>query len=853
MDSRDVLQKNTLLDGKYRIERVLGAGGFGITYEATDIGLNRAVAIKEYYPTEFAQRDQTRTVRPRSEKHRPLFDHLRTSFLREAQILAQFEDPSIVRVISFFPAHGTAYMVMQYEVGSSMKAWLKQLNRAPTQGELDRILVNLLRALELMHSRDFLHRDIAADNIILRPDGNPVLLDFGSSRRVVAETTGTLTGIVKQGYSPPEQYSRESRSQGPWTDIYALGATLYHSVTGKMPPEGMARALEDDFVSSAAAAVGDYRHEFLEAIDWSLEVQPRQRPQSVADWRQALLSGADLSFDAFGGPTDANSENSGSNRLVSGGPVSRRASRPSSPAGSPAEETSGSRGTRNSGPALRRSSRPSSGAAPNDDDAATPIDVTAGNPLVRSRDFRKVAGLAAMVGGISLIGTMMLFGFSNDRAQRRSPVVALPVSSSNQQAAADYAQETRQAEVASRQEAERLRQSEAERQRLRVEEERRILADQERQRLEAERAKQAEAERQRLRAEAEQRLRAEQERAAAAESRRLALADQERRRLEAERAQQAEAERQRLRTETEQRLRAEQERAAAAETRRQALAEQERQRLEAERLQQAEAERQKLRAEAEERLRAEQERAAAAEAKRLALADQERKRLEAERAQQAEAEKQRLRVEAERQRAVAEARRLALAEQERTRLAAERQAQAEAERQRLNSETAEREHAEGTRRSQVLGLEQRDEFLRDVQTRMKAHKCYEGDLNGREADTLKGLAALRKHESAAPDLKLEATTVGDAETFLAWLSSRPRPACEGPTIEERKQETERVRRQQDAERARQRARNAAAAAADRKAAQRARAAASRNHRSERSSSGRSHSGGGNVSVRVPSF
>ncbi|MEZ5853932.1 MAG: serine/threonine-protein kinase [Hyphomicrobiaceae bacterium] len=299
MDYREVLPRDTFLDGKYRIERVLGAGGFGITYEAVDVGLDMPVAIKEYYPTEFALRDQTQTVRPRSEKHRQVFDHLRTSFLREAQTLAQFDDPAIVRVISVFSTHGTAYMVMRYEVGPNLKVWLSQLGRPPTQGELDRILVNLLRALEVMHARDFLHRDIATDNIILRADGDPVLLDFGSSRRVVAEATGTLTGVVKQGFSPPEQYSVDSKGQGPWTDIYALAATLYRCVTGKMPPEGTTRMLEDEYVPARDAAQSSYRTTFLDAIDWALKVYPKDRPQNVSDWWAALFEGTGFDHDAI--------------------------------------------------------------------------------------------------------------------------------------------------------------------------------------------------------------------------------------------------------------------------------------------------------------------------------------------------------------------------------------------------------------------------------------------------------------------------------------------------------------------------------------------------------------------------
>ncbi|MGE0767211.1 MAG: protein kinase [Hyphomicrobiaceae bacterium] len=293
MDYREVLKAHTVLDRKYRIDRVIGAGGFGITYQAFDLGLAAPVAIKEYYPAQFGMRDSTLSVRARTDGDRPLFDRLRASFLREARTLAQFDHPAIVRVISVFETHGTAYMVMRFESGDSLKAWLKDLGRAPLQSELDRLVWPLLDAIELMHMADFLHRDIAPDNIIVRADGTPVLLDFGASRRVVTDMSGTLTGVVKQGYSPQEQYSSDTRSQGPWTDIYSLGATLYLAVTGRVPTEATARMLEDGMMPAADGARGTYRPEFLAAIDAAMRLRPRERPQSVAEWRELLFSGSD--------------------------------------------------------------------------------------------------------------------------------------------------------------------------------------------------------------------------------------------------------------------------------------------------------------------------------------------------------------------------------------------------------------------------------------------------------------------------------------------------------------------------------------------------------------------------------
>ena len=279
-----------MLDGKYRIERPVGQGGFGITYKAVDELLAILVAIKEYFPAELAARDAQVSIRPASERDRPLFDRLKTGFLNEARLLSQFDHPAIVRVLNVFEAHGSAYMVMRFEDGPNLKAWLAGLDRQPTQAEMDRLCAPLLDALELIHGTGFLHRDIAPDNIILRPNGDPVLLDFGAARPVMTEFSAAVTGIVKRGFSPPEQYATNNRSQGPWTDMYALAGTLYQCVTGGPPPESTSRMLVDDMDTARGSSGTDrYRGAFLEAIDWALRLQPKERPQTIADWRAGLL------------------------------------------------------------------------------------------------------------------------------------------------------------------------------------------------------------------------------------------------------------------------------------------------------------------------------------------------------------------------------------------------------------------------------------------------------------------------------------------------------------------------------------------------------------------------------------
>lgn len=284
------LQGGTELVSDYRIERVLGAGGFGITYLADEIALGRSVTIKEYFPSDFAARANQGDAAPRSEGCSGDYRWGLDRFIEEAQTLAKFNHPNIVRVYRYFRANNTGYMVLHFEEGQSLKGWLKGLGRAPRQKELDGIVAPLLDALELIHKADFLHRDIAPDNIIIRKDGTPVLIDFGSARGEIASASKTVSALVKPGYSPYEQYAETSRQQGPWTDIYALGSTLYHAITGKRPPDAPSRMVKDEYVSAGEVALSAYRPRFLKAIDKSLELPIESRPQSIAAWRGELLA-----------------------------------------------------------------------------------------------------------------------------------------------------------------------------------------------------------------------------------------------------------------------------------------------------------------------------------------------------------------------------------------------------------------------------------------------------------------------------------------------------------------------------------------------------------------------------------
>lgn len=284
------LQPGTELVSDFTIERVLGAGGFGITYLAVETALDRKVTIKEYFPSDYAARGASNEAGPRSEGSAPDYQWGLERFISEAQTLARFNHPNIVRVYRYFKANQTAYMVLHFEEGQSLKGWLRSLGRAPRQKEIDALIGPLLDALEVVHKADFLHRDIAPDNIIIRNDGSPVLIDFGAARGEIAAHSKTVSALVKPGYSPYEQYAERSSQQGPWTDIYALAATLYHAITGKRPPDAPSRMVKDELVPAREAALASYRKGFLAAIDKALTLNVEARPQSIAVWRGMLLA-----------------------------------------------------------------------------------------------------------------------------------------------------------------------------------------------------------------------------------------------------------------------------------------------------------------------------------------------------------------------------------------------------------------------------------------------------------------------------------------------------------------------------------------------------------------------------------
>lgn len=279
---------------EFEIREVIGEGGFGIVYLAFDHSLQRTVAIKEYMPSALASRSSDHTVSVRSKRHAEAFGAGLRSFINEARLLAQFDHPALVKVYRFWELHGTAYMAMRYYEGRTFKAVVRDNPELVNEAWLKRLLQPVLGALEALYAAKILHRDVSPENIMIQPDGQPVLLDFGAARQIVQDMAQSLTVILKPGFAPVEQYADdESMRQGPWTDIYSLSAVMYAAVTGKAPPAAVARMLNDPIEPLAVSGWPGYGAQFLEAIDRGMAVRPEIRPQSIAEFAALLgLEGA---------------------------------------------------------------------------------------------------------------------------------------------------------------------------------------------------------------------------------------------------------------------------------------------------------------------------------------------------------------------------------------------------------------------------------------------------------------------------------------------------------------------------------------------------------------------------------
>jgi len=276
----------------YIIKEVLGKGGFGITYLAHDENFNQNVAIKEFFLNGYSTRNDDYSLRTEGEQADEMVKWGLDRFVTEANTIRLFKHPNIVKIHSIIRENNTAYIVMQYEQGKALSELLKE-NKNFSEEELSDIVLPLLDGLETMHNQGFIHRDIKPGNIFIRDDNSPVLIDFGSARFTL-EDDKTLTQLVTPGYAPYEQYHGKSDTQGPWTDIYSLGATLYQVITGEklLDSNFRANSSSDEAFNELWDELEKYNNKysifFLRAIEHALRNDIKDRPQTTAEWKKIL-------------------------------------------------------------------------------------------------------------------------------------------------------------------------------------------------------------------------------------------------------------------------------------------------------------------------------------------------------------------------------------------------------------------------------------------------------------------------------------------------------------------------------------------------------------------------------------
>ncbi len=281
------LPPGTELDG-YRFEQVLGGGGFSIVYLGTELASGHVVVIKEYMPTKMAKRNADGSISARGEAEAERLSRGRKLFFQEASTLAHLKHPNIVHVLNFFQDNGTVYMVMAFEEGKNLQAYLQARKGRLSERFLRTVFPPLLDGLEMIHQQDILHLDIKPGNIHIRPGGAPLLLDFGAVHGFGESRQQQAGQVVSPGFSPVEQYERGGYV-GPWTDVYAIGATMRACIEGRAPMDARHRRVQDPLKPAVQQYRKLYSASLLEALDWAMEVDPLLRPQTIAQFRERLL------------------------------------------------------------------------------------------------------------------------------------------------------------------------------------------------------------------------------------------------------------------------------------------------------------------------------------------------------------------------------------------------------------------------------------------------------------------------------------------------------------------------------------------------------------------------------------
>lgn len=272
----------------YVIDKVIGGGGFSIVYLGHHADRKVQVVIKEYMPRKLAHRaEDGRTIRTDDEAANDRFAHGRRMFFQEASILADIKHPNIVHVTSFFRANGTVYMVMEYQKGINLQDYIRRHKGSLSEKLIRTVFTRLLDALKLIHAKGLLHLDIKPGNIYLRSGGDPVLLDFGAVHQQQQSRKYAPGQVVTLGFSPIEQ-SMAGGYVGPWSDIYALGATMRACMEGNAPPPAEERRMNDTMRPAVEVMKKRYSPALLAAIDWAMEIDPLHRPQSVDALLEAM-------------------------------------------------------------------------------------------------------------------------------------------------------------------------------------------------------------------------------------------------------------------------------------------------------------------------------------------------------------------------------------------------------------------------------------------------------------------------------------------------------------------------------------------------------------------------------------